>query len=83
VTAAVRLEVRDLVMGPGIARDIPLGARVLMELRGGAAVTTIDGTKQERRPGDFWEVPKGSVLTIENPGDVAVIRAIYLYEGPQ
>jgi hypothetical protein len=50
-----------------------------MELRGGAVLTTIDGQQQERRPGDFWIVGKGSSLRFENRADVAVIRVIIVY----
>lgn len=74
---ALRLVMRDLVMGPGEAKDIPIPSDALMELRGGAIVTTIDGQAQSRQQGDFWEVPKGSRLSFKNVLDVAIVRAIY------
>lgn len=80
-SAPLRLEIRNLIMGPGITDVVPTANRALMELRGGGVVTTINGQRQERRQGDFWTVEKGSRLIIESTGDVAVIRAIYVIEG--
>lgn len=80
-SADLRLEVRNLIVGRGEARAVPTPDRAIMELRGGGVVTTIDGERRERRPGDFWRVEKGSALTLENRADVAVIRAIYILEG--
>lgn len=79
-SARVRLEIRNLVMGQASAEKVPIPTTVIMELRGGTVTTTIDGQQQERRPGDFWTVEKGRVLSIANPGEVAVIRAIYIFE---
>lgn len=80
-TAAVRLELRNLVMGRGQTAAIPTPAQILMELRQGRVFTAINQEKQEHRQGDFWVVDKGSTLTLENPGELAVIRAIYVFEG--
>lgn len=80
-SAALRLDIRNLIVGPGTAQGIPIKERTLMELRGGGVVTTIDGQKQTRRAGDFWVVERGSALSIENAGDVAVIRAMEMVEG--
>jgi hypothetical protein len=43
--------------------------------------TTINGQSQERIEGDFWIVEKGNHLEIENRGQAAVIRAVYVYPG--
>ncbi len=80
-SAPLRLEIRNLVMGRGTTEAIPIPARILMELRQGAVTTTINEQKHGWRQGDFWVVEKGSSMTIQNPGEVAVIRAIYIYEG--
>jgi hypothetical protein len=80
-SADLRLEIRNLIMGPGAAQAVATPNRTIMELRGGALVTTINGEKRERRPGDFWLVEPGSTLALENQGDVAVIRAIYVFAG--
>lgn len=78
-SADLRLQVRDLIMGRGEARDVPVPARILMELRGGGVSTTINGAKTERTQGDLWIVEKGDRLTVENTLDVAVIRAVYIF----
>ncbi len=80
-SAPLRLEFRNLVMGHGESERLQLPTRVLMELREGGVTTTINQEKHERRQGDFWVVEKGNSLTIGNPGQVAVIRAIYIFEG--
>jgi hypothetical protein len=76
-----RVEVRNLIMGRAKASEVPTPADAAMELRGGAVTTTINGQSQERVEGDFWMVEKGSYLDIENKGQVAVIRAVYVYPG--
>ncbi|MGH2397577.1 MAG: hypothetical protein ACRDFW_11450 [bacterium] len=80
-SADLRLEIRNLIMGPGQAQAVPMPTRAIMELRGGGVVTTINREKRERRPGDFWVVEKGSALALDNRSDVVVIRAIYIFEG--
>jgi hypothetical protein len=80
-SAPLRLEFRNLVMGRGESEAIPVPTTTLMELRQGGITITVNGQKEERRQGDFWVVEKGSALTIQNPGEVAVIRAIYIFEG--
>jgi hypothetical protein len=82
-SADLRLVVRDLIMGRGEARNVPVPARIVMELRGGGVTTTIDGAKAERTQGDIWTVEKGQSLTVQNPYDVAVIRAMYVFERGQ
>lgn len=80
-SAKLRLEVRNLILGRSKASDVPTPTDILMELRGGAVTTTINGQAQEHIQGDFWTVEKGSKLTIENQGQVAIIRAVYVYPG--
>lgn len=80
-SAKLRLEIRNLVMGHSKAPDVPTPTDILMELRGGLVITSINGQSEERIQGDFWTVAKGSKLSIESPGPVAVIRAIYVYPG--
>jgi hypothetical protein len=79
-TAPVKVEFRNLVLGPGESEPIPAPTVIWMELRLGTVVTTINKESLERRPGDFWTVDKGASLTIKNPSEVAVIRAIYVSE---
>ncbi len=80
-SAKLRLEIRNLIIGHSKASDVPTPTDILMELRGGAVITTINGQTQERIQGDFWTVDKGSSLAIENQGQAAVIRAVYVYPG--
>jgi hypothetical protein len=79
-SAPLRLEFRNWIMGRGDTETIPTPTRILMELRQGSITTTINGEKSERRSGDFWMVEKGAALRIQNPGEVGVVRAIYIYE---
>ena len=80
-TAPLRLEIRNLVMGRGETEAIPIPTRILLEVRQGAVTTTINQEQQGRSQGDFWVVDKGSSFTMQNSGEVAVIRAIYIFEG--
>jgi hypothetical protein len=80
-SAKLRLEIRNLIIGHAKASEVPTPTDMLMELRGGAVITTINGQAQERMQGDFWSVEKGSSLAIENQGQAAVIRAVYVYPG--
>jgi len=80
-SAPLRLEVRNLIMGRGETESIPAPTRILLELRQGAVTTTVNREKQERHQGDFWVVEKDSSFTIQNSGEVAVLRAIYIFEG--
>ncbi len=80
-TARVRLVIRNLIMGPGSADSVPIPMRVVMELRGGALTARINGKTVEHFPGDFWVLEKGSAVSLQNRGDVVVIRAIYVLEG--
>jgi hypothetical protein len=80
-SAALRLEIRNLIMGRGETESIPTPSRVLLEVRQGGVTTTINQEKLSRSQGDFWVVDKGSIFTIQNSGEVAVLRAIYIFEG--
>jgi|SRR5581483_7839891 len=80
-SAPLRLDIRNLIMGRGQTEAIPTPARMLLELRQGGITTTINQEKVERSQGDFWVVDKGCTFTIQNPGEVAVVRAIYIFEG--
>jgi len=80
-SAPLRLDLRNLIMGRGQTESIPVPTSILMELRQGGVTTTINQQQQERRQGDLWVVEQGSALTMQNPGEVAVIRAIYIFEG--
>ena len=80
-SAPLRLEIRNLVMGKGETEPVPVPTRILFELRQGAVTTSLNQQKQERHQGDFWVVEKNASFTIENSSEVAVLRAIYIFEG--
>ncbi len=80
-SAPLRLEIRNLVMGRGETESIPTPTRILLELRQGAVTTTANQQRHEWRQGDFWVVEKNSPFRIQNAGEVAVLRAIYIFEG--
>jgi hypothetical protein len=77
----LRVEVRDLIMGHGSANDVPTPVRAVMELRGGTIITTINGIRTQRLQGDIWRVSAGDRVSFDNPYDVAVIRAMAVFEG--
>ncbi len=80
-SAALRLEIRNLIMGRGETESIPTPTRMLLEVRQGAVTTSINQEKQTRNQGDFWIVEKGNSFTVQNSGEVGVLRAIYIFEG--
>jgi hypothetical protein len=80
-SSPLRLEIRNWVMGRGETEPIPTPTRVLLEVRQGAVTTSINQEKQNHSQGDFWVVDKGSSFTVQNSGEVAVLRAIYIFEG--
>ena len=82
-TVKLRVEIRNLILGHSKAANVPIPTEIVMELREGSVITMINGQRQERTIGDFWSVDKGASLSIESPGQVAVIRAVYLYPGPK
>lgn len=79
----LRVEIRNLILGHSKAANVPTPTEIVMELREGSVITTLNGQRQERTIGDFWSVDKGASLSIESPGQVAVIRAVYLYPAPK
>ena len=79
-STGLSLVVSDLIMGHGEARNIPTPARAVMELRGGSVITTINGERTRRLQGDIWRISRGDKLSIENPYDSAVIRAMVILE---
>jgi hypothetical protein len=68
-SAKLHVEIRNLILGHAKADQVPTPTDILMELR----------QSHERMQGDFWTVEKGASLAIENRGQAAVIRAVYLY----
>ena len=77
----LRMEFRNYVMGKGITDSFKLPTQVLMEVRLGQVNATVNQQKHEYHQGDFWVVENGSSVVLENPGEAAVVRAIYIFEG--
>ena len=62
-------------------RALPLKARggfVVYELRAGKLATIIDGTRQERREGEFWVVRPGENITLETADDSVIVQTIQI-----
>ncbi len=72
------LNARNLIMGPGKAINVPIPEQMIVEVRGGSVQATIAGKTAEYRAGDFFVVEKGATFSLENRGDVAVMRALYI-----
>ena len=83
-TVPARMILRNFTVGRGTARDIINPNFSVMELQSGHVFTTIAGTRQERVPGDFWTVDKGTSITFENPdaNSAAIIRVTYFEANP-
>ena len=77
--ADVRVEVNDVILGPGKFLPAPAfnGFRVT-ELKSGEVETTIDGQPARRRPGEFWVVRPGQTYSIKNLGGMAVLHVVTL-----
>lgn len=78
-SADIRVEVRNWIMGPGSAQAVPVAARTIVEVRGGAVLVSLNGQQKEYRPGDFFTVDAGAQLNLENRSDVVVMRAIAVH----
>jgi len=76
----LRMEFRNLIMGKGTSEAVTLPTQALLEVRLGQVNASIRGTKHEYHQGDFWVAEKGDSVILENPGEVTVIRAIYIYK---
>jgi hypothetical protein len=57
---------------------LPVEYEGVMELRAGSVATIVEGKSQPHKRGEMWEVAKGSSVTLQASGELAVLRAIYL-----
>lgn len=62
--------------------ELPTTDEVALEVRSGDILSTTDGERIERHPGDLWMVPARSVVRIQALGQHAVLRAVYLVKEP-
>lgn len=58
----------------------PFRGVVIAELRAGDLTTIIDGRRVERREGEIWSVPAGSMMQLQTEDDTAVVQTT-LVEG--
>src|SRR5262249_4326849 len=75
------LEIRTVVVRAGEPVSLPVENEGVLELRVGSLATVIDGQRQQHQRGEMWQVAKGSRVTLQAFGEMAVLRAIYLVPG--
>jgi len=83
-TIPLRILEQNLAIGRGEGRQMVVPFFAMMELDVGNVFTTIGGNRQERVPGDFWTVDKGTTISFDNPHEhaAAVIRVTYFEPNP-
>jgi len=54
------------------------GGFTLYELRAGKLATIIDGSRQERTPGEFWLVRPGDDITLEAEDDSVLLQTLQI-----
>ena len=72
------LEIRSIQVLAGQPVSLPAEYEGVMELRAGSVATVVEGKSQPHKRGEMWEVAKGSSVTLQASGELAVLRAIYL-----
>ena len=77
----LRMEFRNYLMGKGITDKFSVPTQVLMEVRLGQVNASVNDQRHEYHQGDFWVVESGSSVVLENPGEAAIVRAMYIYAG--
>jgi len=63
--------------------DFPEQGLRVIELRGGEAVTTIDGAEYKRAVGDFWVVPPGAKMSLVTQNDFAALQVLSIQPAAQ
>ena len=53
---------------------------LVIELRGGQLITTINGERREREDGEIWTVPAGAAMTVETGRDMAILEVLAVKE---
>lgn len=53
---------------------------LVIELRGGQLITTINRERREREDGEIWTVPAGTAMTIETGRDMAILEVLAVKE---
>lgn len=75
------LEIRTIQIPAGEPVSFPVDYEGVLEVRAGTLATVVDGKSQPHERGAMWQVAKGSRITLQASGEVAVLRAVYLVPG--
>lgn len=79
--AGYRVDVRDLLVGPGQKASASLPGAAVIEIRSGAGVMTMAGQSRELRTGSTLSLPEGQAFAIENTGGGALTIRVHLLSG--
>lgn len=79
--AGYRVEVRDLLVGPGQKASGSLPGAAVLEIRSGAGTMTVAGRTQELRTGSTLSLPDGQAFAIQNTGAGALTIRVHLLSG--
>lgn len=63
----------SLIAGKSFDR-FPEQGHLIVQLRAGRVVTIIDGEREERKEGEFWEVAPGSSMGLEVTSEMAILQ---------
>jgi quercetin dioxygenase-like cupin family protein len=53
---------------------IPDTGFLVVQLHSGEVVTTIEGNRQKRKPGEWWSVPEGAKWSVQVTSEMAVLQ---------
>jgi hypothetical protein len=75
----MHIEVRDLLIGPAKrAENIKLPGTQVAEVRAGSGTVSIDGQRQEIKPGSTFAIPDGKSFTVENTTNEAIQIRVHI-----
>ncbi len=60
--------------------ELPVKGTLIVQLRAGVVVTTINGKRQKRRADEFWTVPAGVTMGIETGNDTVILQTVVVSE---
>ena len=73
----VQVSLRDWVIENDQTATLPARGMLVVQVRsGGRIVTTIGGTRAERKDEDFFVVQAGSALTVQTGNDTCVLTVL-------
>jgi hypothetical protein len=75
----VALRIRNWIIpnGQRIVR-FPEQGLLVVQLRAGSLITTIEGKRQQRAVEEFWTVPPGTAMSIETEQDSVILQVVSL-----